>query len=165
MELRLELDPSSGTADLAIVSAGSALVRLADDGGLETAILLSLFLARRARADDITIAGSSRTADALSTYLAGWWGDEFAEVDGDLVGSRLWTLQREKMLPLTAERARAYAQEALAWIVSDGLADAVEVEAELGKSDSGVLNLGVRIVKGGKVAHRFEYLWRLLDAA
>jgi phage gp46-like protein len=92
---------------------------LADDG-LDTAVMLSLFLDRRAE-----------DADKLPDDVdpRGWWGDSFAEVLGDAVGSRLWLLGREKQLPSVANRVQEYAAEALAWLVDDGVASKVNTQA------------------------------------
>ena len=48
---------------------------------------------------------------------------------GDHIGSRLWLLSREKQLAGVLERARHYAEEALTWLVEDGVATAVQVTA------------------------------------
>lgn len=92
---------------------------LADDG-LDTAVMLSLFLDRRATDDD-------NLPDDMDPR--GWWGDSFAEVQGDAVGSRLWLLGREKQLPSVANRVQEYAAEALQWLVDDGVASTVETQA------------------------------------
>lgn len=52
------------------------------------------------------------------------------DIAGDRIGSRLWLLKREKQLPETLRRAEDYAREALAWLVTDGLAASVTVAAE-----------------------------------
>lgn len=93
---------------------------------LTRAVVNSLFTWRRARPDDKLPDGTSRM---------GWWGDDLASVTNDRFGSRLWLLRREAMTPLTIARAREYAEEALAWMVEDGVAVRVQVTAErLGKS-------------------------------
>ena len=60
-----------------IVRDGS---RFAEDGGLETAVLMSLFLDRRANDDDELPDGESDPR--------GYWGDAFANLDvnGEIVG-------------------------------------------------------------------------------
>ena len=57
-------------------------------------------------------------------------------------------------------RAKAYAEDALAWMVTDGVASSVEVEATSG--DSGHLDLAVTVVRpDGKTAEgmRFQDIW------
>ncbi|OHD24772.1 MAG: hypothetical protein A2Y38_07780 [Spirochaetes bacterium GWB1_59_5] len=109
---------------------------LVGEQGLRTAVILSLFLDRRAEPDDEIPDG---TGD-----LRGWWGDAYAETPGDRIGSRLWLLAREKQLPQVVRRAEEYAREALQWLLDDGIATAVEVEG--GIAASGTLALRVRIV-------------------
>lgn len=131
--------------DWTIVAPG-----LGEDEGLETAVIISLFTDRRANPDDELPSGDDRR---------GWWGDGLAEVEGDRIGSRLWLLSREKQLQSVVARAREYASEALQWLIDDGVAEAVNVEAEIVRM--GVLGLGIEIVQPGKrpVKYRFEKFW------
>lgn len=96
---------------------------LAADAGLYTAVTISLFTDRLANPDDaLPTPGGDRR---------GWWGDAYlpplANGQPDLIGSRLWLLARALQVPQTAQLAQAYCQEALAWLVDDGVASAVAV--------------------------------------
>lgn len=125
--------------------------QLDTDDGLETAVIISLFSDRLAGRDDALPDNSS--------HRRGWWGDSFADIDGDLIGSRLWLLSREKQLPATLQRAREYASEALRWLIEDGIARSVQVDAEF--PHRGVLALAVTIKRAidGPVRFRFETFW------
>lgn len=107
---------------------------IADDASLTTCVLLSLFSHRRARADDALPDGLDRR---------GWVGDVLSEKDGDLFGSRLWLLSREKQTEDVRRRAIEYAQEALAWLIDDQLADTIDITAEW--IAMGVLGVRVQI--------------------
>ena len=72
----------------------------------------------------------------------GWWGDSFAPVEGDRIGSRLWLLARAKLLADTPAKAKEYAQEALQWLLDDGVAAKVDVQAER----QGLETLAMRVV-------------------
>lgn len=89
---------------------------------LVRAVIISLFTWRRANPDD-ELPGDQRM---------GWWGDSFPTVPNDRIGSRLWLLSRAKFSVRNppVERAREYAEEALAWLVEDGVVARVEVEAQ-----------------------------------
>lgn len=158
------LQSLNGAADLALVWKDEAFAAdlaldgqdLLNEGGLRTAVILSLFTDRRARADDdLPEAGADRR---------GWWADALAEGEDGPIGSRLWLLEREKQLPSVVARAREYAEEALAWLVRDRIASAVAVEAEITAPTSaggGVLGLAVRIDRpSGAERFRFDYVWR-----
>jgi phage gp46-like protein len=136
-------------ADLALENLD--LVR---DSGLQTAVVLSLFCDRRAEEDD---ALPDNTGDRR-----GWWADAYTEVLGDRFGSRLWLLSREKQLGSVLERAREYAEEALAWLVEDGVAQSVRVTASVVRQ--GVLGLQVEITRpdASRVEYRFNRLWEAL---
>ncbi len=130
--IRLVYDPELMECDLA----------QAEDGGLEegdelaTAVLISLFTDAPAGPDDEVPEGVDR---------GGWWGDSFPEDDTDRRpwGSRLWLLTLGPVTPATPVRARAYALEALEWMIVDGVASSVDVAAE--RNDRGGLSLRIEI--------------------
>lgn len=129
---------------------------LESEDGLFTAALISLFTDRRAYDDDVL-------PDPQSDDRRGWWGDlASTEVDGDQIGSRLWLLERSKVLPEILTRAEEYAREALEWMVEDGIAAKVEVFAERqGSVEAPVLALKVEIYKvdGQVEAMEFSTQW------
>lgn len=122
---------------------------LSQADALLRAVLISLFTWRRAKPDDIT-----------EGEKMGWWGDGVEPLaTNDRIGSRLWLLSRAKLLPQTFNIAREYAKESLDWLVEDGVASRVEVQAERHGMDG--LALGVTIYRsnGDKVALRFDNAW------
>lgn len=123
---------------------------LAEDSGLDTAVIISLFTDRQAEDGDLP-AGENRR---------GWWGDTYADIEGDKIGSRLWLLSREKQLPQVLAKAEEYASEALAWMIADGIADRVQVTAAV--ISQGVLGLEIQIYRNDNppVRYRFEYFWQ-----
>lgn len=120
---------------------------LAHDDGLRAAVLVSLFTDRRAEPDD-TASGEDRR---------GWWADAWSEVDGDRIGSRLWLLARAKETATTLERARAYTAEALAWMIEDGIARAIEIEAEWAHRGMLGLRVAITLTDGSQWADRLVY--------
>lgn len=140
-------------ADLALSSGQLVL-----DEGLRTAILLSLFSDARAPVGaELPEPGDDRR---------GWWGDAFAaeEVrsEADALGSTLWLLGRAKALPQVAERARRAAEEALGWLIRDGVAAAVRVEAAVLNpgTPAAALALGIELERPqGPGRQRFDFVW------
>lgn len=114
MDLALIWGPSFGNADLAIADDD-----LVGDEGLHTAILLSLFTDRRAEDDDRL---PSEDGDRR-----GWWADEFAEIEGDQIGSRLWLLDRSARRADVLREAEEFDREALAWMIEDRVTDKIDV--------------------------------------
>ncbi|RJX35672.1 MAG: hypothetical protein C4525_03185 [Desulfarculus sp.] len=129
MDLATEFNTDHLSGDL--VLSGGALLQ---DEGLQTAVLHSLFTDRRALADDVLPEGVNRR---------GWWADLTLPAEGDQYGSRLWLLFREKQTAAVLRRAEEYAEEALAWLITDGVASQVKVAAEVVRR--GVLGLSVEI--------------------
>lgn len=129
---------------------------LALDDGLETAVIVSLFTDRRARDSDVLPDGH--------TDRRGWWGDRFARVAGDQIGSRLWLLSREKQLPAVLTRAEEYAREALQWLIDDQIASAISVVASIPRT--GMLGLAITIDRPLKdpVDFRYPYAWTAQEA-
>lgn len=132
------------SADLSL--AGPDLLT---DDGLNTAVLISLFTDRRASADDELPDGT--------TDRRGWWGDAFAEEEGDEIGSKLWLLERSKITAETIRLARDYAQAALDWLVTDGVARSVEVTAE--RRDATSLDLSIVITRPDSTSRTYDYVW------
>lgn len=124
---------------------------LVEDDGLETAVIISLFTDRRANADDVIPDGS--------TDRRGWFGDAFNENDHDQIGSRLWLLSREKQLSSVLVRAKEYAQEALQWMIDDGVAQSIDVTAS--NPRTGILALAVSIYRPLQpvTQYRFDAFW------
>lgn len=141
-DVALQYDPTTRTFDIAVGSNGD----LVEDNGLDTAVMLSLYIDRRAEPDDEIPDGTNDRR--------GWWGGR--------IGSRLWLLARAKEITDTLRDAKHYAEEALQWMIDAGAARAVAVTAE--HIRTGVLGLLVVIEKpdGG----RYEKLWEYqLEAA
>lgn len=119
---------------------------LASGTDLETAVLISLFTDRRADPDDVI---PDRTGDPR-----GWWGDLFRT---RALGSKLWLLERAKQTEETRLRAQDYVDEALAWLVDDGVADSVEAVASW--QGPGFLGVRVTILEPDGRTSDFNYQW------
>ena len=121
---------------------------------LVRAVIISLFTWRRANSDDVL--------PAANKY--GWWGDTYPQIDNDRIGSRIWLLSRAKLTDETVSKAKEYAQEALQWLIDDGVAAAVQVVSE--KQGLFKLALGIKIIRGDKTALniRFTNVWDYINA-
>lgn len=147
MDIQIVYNPTQAEAgffDLAIKNSD-----LATENELQTAIIISLFSNRRAEADDIL-------PDSV-TDRQGWWGDDFAAKENDRIGSRLWLLNREKQTNETLLRAMEYAGEALEWLVEDGVASRVKIQASYPYRHR--LALGVEFAHADSTSSRYAFLW------
>lgn len=145
-DVALEWDPAAGSGDLVIRDDD-----VGADEGLVTAAILSLFTDRRAEDDD-GLPGDDGNR-------RGWWADEFAEVEDDRIGSRLWLLDRSAKRSDVARQAEDYAREALAWMLEDAVAERVEVTAS---TTGDALLLAIEIFKPGAadpLRLRFSHAW------
>lgn len=148
MDLALTYNTTSQAFDLARNGTD-----LATEQTLASVVLASLFCDREAQSYEVA-AGEDRR---------GWWADAYASIPHQ-TGSRLWLLERNKRLPAIVKRAEQYCQEALAWMVTDGLCTAVVVTAF---GMEGFLAAIVRLeLANGSRKFRFEFdeatqVWRL----
>nr|DAG75383.1 MAG TPA: hypothetical protein [Caudoviricetes sp.] len=134
---------------LILNGAESTLSDFCDDE-LRRAVFNSLFSWARA-SDSDELPGDSKQ---------GWWGDTYADEQGDHFGSKLWLLSRAKITQETLMRAQEYAKEALQWMIDDGIAKSVEAIAERGGDDQ--MNLAITIQKPSKaelIGMRFQDIW------
>ncbi len=118
---------------------------LRHDNGLYTAVLISLFSDARAPID--------AELPQLETTRRGWWNDRAQE----FIGSLLWLVARETTSErrAVAARAREFCILALRWMIDEGIAAAVEVEASIQLNSA--LQLVIRISRGS--AKEYQYLW------
>ncbi len=144
-DLKLTLTDAM-TFDLAMLDQG---VDFATEDGLETAVILSIFLDRRAADDDVIPDGTNNRR--------GSWLDDYAPKSGFHLGSKLWLLSREKTLPTVLARCKQYLEDALQWLVDDGIAELVDVTTSW--AAAGVLRFEV-VVDGapsGRYQKTFEH--------
>ena len=138
-DVALIWDNVNQRADVAVVGNDLLL-----DQGLQTAVIISLATDRLAEPGDAI-------PDA-SGDPRGWWGD--IPIDPGTsdsrrypIGSRLWLLRRSKYTDAGAGLAIGYAQEALQWLIDDGVAARVDVAAARQAPPLGTLVLGITIVR------------------
>ena len=141
-DIMLRWDNETGTADMLV----DALTQdLAIDRGLLSAVIVSLFTDARAPADELPTG---------ETDPRGWWAD--TQTPNDETGSQLWLLDREKQTDEVLGRAEDFCRTALQWIVEDGLAVAVDVQADwIGR---GVLSICpvITLPNQERVEYQFE---------
>lgn len=123
---------------------------LEQDEGLETAVILSLFTNRRVTDEELPDG---------TTNKQGYWGDKYAQVNGDKMGSRLWTLERSKRLTETLRRAEDFAKEALQWLIEDGVATSIEASAVFAPGTTNAWILDIQIQRPPGRTSRYQVLW------
>jgi len=138
-----------------------ATYSMALEGGLSTAVILSLFTDARAGIDD--------DLPLHQTDRRGWVGDEYMRPadtsagvgDTDPWGSLLWLCYAGKVTADLLERARFAAAEALAWLVRDGIASRVDVVALWVRTATGSDRLAVRptIWQPAQTRPVYDALW------
>ena len=121
---------------------------------IEELVIVSLFSDARAETDDDLLASTDGRLDRR-----GWWAERLGADPHDRFGSRLWLLSRAKETPETRLLARDYAEEALRWLVEDGLAERVDVD--LVDVETPRVGLRVRVYRGDgrTVEFRYPRIW------
>jgi len=121
---------------------------LKGDLGLETSVTISLFTDGRASDAELPQGQISKR---------GWWGDMFPTIDRDQIGSRLWTLEREKRTEEVLRKFEDFSATALEWLKEDGVASAISTEAVYNEFKH--LILTVIITKPDGRNSKFIALW------
>jgi phage gp46-like protein len=115
---------------------------------LQTSVLICLFTDRVLPSDTAPPDGS---ADPR-----GWWADSFNEFP---IGSRLWTLRRRSISNVTQllREARDICNEALAPLLSDGVAQNIDVQTSY--PSPGMLGIVVVITEPSGALQAFNFQW------
>ncbi len=94
---------------------------LESDGGLETAVLISLYTDAALELGDVLPEGE--------TDRRGWWGDAagIAVVEGDRIGSHLWLRARSRETPALLDLTDEDIRGALQWMLDDQISDSIEI--------------------------------------
>ena len=130
-------------ADVKIESDG-----IQEDEGLETAVMLSLFTDQRVVDQELP---------PFEISKRGWWGDMFASHEGDKIGSKLWLYEREKQTLENLSKIEDTAKESLQWMIDDGVAKSIAVQASYPQPVFILLN--VPIEKPDGQIYAFKTLW------
>ena len=120
---------------------------LASGDDLATAVLTSLFTDRVAHIDDVIPDGS--------TDPRGWWGDDPTVP----IGSRLWLIFRSKATQDTVASAQNYAEEALQWMVDDGVIAGSDVYVEWQVPSTLAMRVTLFKNDGTKQTIAFAWVW------
>lgn len=136
-------DPGDDAHDIVRIAASGDL---ATDTALTDLVLIALFSWRRARDSDPVEDGNRQ----------GWWG-----ADADGFGSRLWLLAGAPVSTETARTAEDYVQEALRFLITEGIASSVTASASIVGRALG-LSITVKQPTKPDLVIRFRDLWEVL---
>lgn len=115
-DIRLEKN-DDGIYDIPFNDEGNDLASV---DGLETAIVVSLFTDARASSGNVPEAFRRR----------GWCGNILTKPKNYELGSVLWTLEQARLNQSTLNLAEDITRRALRWMITDGIADTVNVTAQ-----------------------------------
>lgn len=121
---------------------------LAPDDGLETAVMISVFTDKRVTEDELPQFERSKR---------GWWGDLLPVEPNDQIGSRLWTIQREKVLTNILRRSEELIKESLQWMLEDGVARSITVTSSY--DENNILIAETTIERPNEDQTRFQINW------
>lgn len=120
---------------------------------LDSAVIISLFTWARAAAGEVD----------ENAPRFGWFGDKIDADNTDSTGSKLYLLKRKKITNQTIMDAREYIEQALQWMIEDGVATEIKAEVERNASDVNRVDALVQIVRGDRSrTMKFNDLWSFL---
>ena len=130
------------------------------DNGLETAALISLFSDRRVSFEELPLGEDDQM---------GWWADLISDVEGDKIGSRYWIIERlGKVSNATAVEIESVFKQAFDWMLEDGIAAKIVVDAVRNPNTPNEITGSVDIIKPDGDNIPFGFVWngqrlKLLD--
>lgn len=142
-DIAIVFDPVSFTGDFAMSGAGLLL-----GNELQTAVLISLFTDGVASPDDIM--PPSQVNDPR-----GWWADTYTN---DPIGSKLWQAFWRQTTPGTVNWLNDTANKAVQWMLDDGVASSVTVNAQL--LGPGRIGFSGTIIEPSGRPTPFSWVWK-----
>lgn len=144
MDIAITWDESTGRGDWSMTNGD-----LTSGSDLQTAILLSLFT--DARVDDYVPPPPSAAPDRR-----GCWTDTYA---GYQIGSRLWTRMRLVKNQTTLSLIEGDVQDALAWLVTDGVVASFNIQAAWVNRTMIGLSIVARMPTGDPQTFAYQWVW------
>lgn len=148
MDAQLIWDNDEGCGDIAFVNGD-----IKRGKPIESSVYISLFCdAKATDFNDAPYDPDSRR---------GWWGD-LLKAAGSAIGSNIWQLEREKMTQGTLNIVKSYCELALEWMLTDGIADRIEIETEnTSDTKTPTVFLSIKIYRGSDTIANIQYkdLW------
>jgi phage gp46-like protein len=119
---------------------------------LTSAVLMSIFSWRRGAKEEVD--------DELLRY--GWWADAS---NSRKLGSKLWLLRRVSITPAIMQRAKEYIEEALQWMIDDGICKTITATVQRTSKMPDAIQVRIVIYKndGTQQIETFDQLWRELE--
>ncbi len=119
------------------------------DPGLETAALISVFSDKRVSLEELPRGQNSQR---------GWWADLISDIEGDRIGSKLWTLEANgKVLDQTPIELQNILIDAFRWMIDDGIAASIDVLAS--RTDTNSVEGSVKVTRPGGDSIPFKFIW------
>jgi phage gp46-like protein len=137
--------------DLDKQSFGLCDISFNQGNALTSAVLMSIFSWRRGTAAEVD--------DDSRRY--GWWAD----TPQRKLGSKFWLLRRTSITPAVLQKAKEYCEEALKWLIEDGICKTIAVEVRQNQKQPDGIKVLIRIYKndGTQQIETFENLWQELN--
>jgi len=118
------------------------------DNGLETYVIVAIFSDRRI--------STSELPDQES-FKRGYWADQFSEIENDKIGSKIWTLLREKKTNNARKKWEDAILESLQIMIDDKIAKDIIVSSEYDIENR--LNIFIKIIKPDNDEISFQLFW------
>ena len=143
MAIDIHFNKTKGYFDFDFASNGD----FETTAGLDTALLMSIYVDKRAEASEIPAPQMRR----------GWWGNLVGSYINYQIGSKLWLLMQARRNNVTLNLAKTYAFDCLQWLTEDQLATRINVTDNFLNN---ALELKITIYKGQSIVFSNAYiLW------
>lgn len=146
IDLKLQRSPQIGNIyDLSLKDGELNLV-----DNFDTSLQMVVYCERRADGSEV----------ARPELRRGWHGNEFADLVGFEIGSKLWLLKQARLDQTTVNQAIAYAQEGASWYVTQGYLYKVEVNCLIVDNQKGSITLEFKLYRSpNEIETKSFILW------
>lgn len=115
---------------------------------LQNAVLLSLAIWNRSEIDS--------GVAATENVQGGWWADALNELP---LGSKLYTIFRDRLDESSLEKAKGLVKDALKWLLDDGVAKSVDVSATIAGKTSAEFVIVIKKPDGNDEEFKWKTNW------
>lgn len=138
--MELAFQPTGDSSSVSIFDIAIENGDMKQGDSLKTAVCMSLF------------------CDARSPTRSGggWWADS---LNGYSCGSQIWSMSGKKLTSENLALIKKYAENALQWMITDGVASSVAVSAAREGIDRMALSVTIRKPDGMQKSYKFYQLW------
>jgi len=142
----LKIINNQGIYDISIAANGD----LATDDSFDTALLMSLFVDRRADSSEVPVPELRR----------GWWGNLLNDIPDDENGSKLWLFDQARLTQNDVNKLDDEGNNAVQWLRDDNLVENIKTSINYDNNNGSATLTITYDIKNSATESRAYELWK-----